>query len=720
MMRAVAGSRQAGLPGRYCEVVHRADDRQPPSSSPGRLSLLGLAWRQLERERASATGLTIAVVLALLPAALLFVESSGTRSDLRAVATASYGVIVHRADARDRGAFDAFQQQVRQVVDPRLGAYMDAGSESASAGPFRIDSTSAGPPVPEVAAADLQVSYTSDLARRVDPIQGVLPNRADGTSSMAQSVADRAGIRLFDTVCIRGASAPPGSTPWCTRVVTLWRPTTAADAGWAAPGAPLQLFTDRDTYFGLLTTAGPQHADAARQYRPRGPAVAAVDGATVQARVRETTAAIQAVRLGDVRSSLNGDLGRYAAARDAVRFPVRLLTVALIPLLLLLVATLARWYVELRLHDLALLRARGWSRARVQSVVLIQFGLLGAIALGLALVGGLALALRAEGGPGGVVPVAPSPGQLIAIAVAAGVPVVAAATFVGLARWASGQRLLRLEHPEARQPRTLSWRGTELNGLLVVPAALLLLVARLAGSGPLLPPGSLGDIGALLVSVAGLVMLVVAVLPAMSLVAEVVGRGRSGVEGTLAQWQLRRWWQRHAAAGFLLVLAFAIASFTAVALATQALNPPDGATVLGPDVGVSLAVGFVCALVAGILAYGLAFLLACRARTDDYTALLVDGLAAPALRRSVAIEQHTILAEGLVVGVLLGVVLAWTDLHGVSLGGQALASAPTTLASIVGAGGAAIAGVLAGAAAAWLVRRSTIGYHLVEQGRRTT
>jgi hypothetical protein len=719
-MGAPAGARQAGHPERYCEVVHRADDRQPPSSSPGRLSLLGLAWRQLAREQASATGLTIALVLALLPAALLFVESSGTRSDLRTVAAASYGVIVHRADARDRAAFDAFQQQVRRVVDPRLGAYVDGGSESAVAGPFRIDSTSAGPPVPQVAALDMQVSYTSDLATRVDPIQGVLPKGGDATSSMAQSVADRAGIRLFDTVCIRAALAPPGSTPWCTRVVALWRPATAADAGWADAGAPLQLFTDRDTYFSLLSAAGPQRADASRQYRPRGAAVAAVDGVTVQARVSETTAAIQAARLGDVRSSLNGDLQRYAAARDAVRFPVRLLTVALIPLLLLLVGTLARWYVELRLHDLALLRARGWSRTRVQSIVLAQFGLLGAIALGLALVGGLALVWRADGGPAGVVPVAPSPGQLLAIAVAAGVPLVAAATFVGLARWASGQRLLRLEHPEARQPRTLSWRGTELNGLLVVPAALLLLVARLAGNGPLLPPGSLGDIGALLLSVAGLVMLVVAVLPAMSLVAEVSGRRRSDVEGTLAHWQLRRWWQRHAAAGFLLVLAFAIASFTAVALATQALNPPGGPTVLGPDVAVSLGVGFASALVAALLAFGLAFLLACRARLDDYTALLVDGLPALALRRSVSIEQHTILVEGLVVGVLLGLVLAWTDLHGVSLGGQALASAPTIIASIAGAGGAAVIGLLAGVTAGWLVRRSAIGYHLVDQGRRTT
>ncbi|HEY4025286.1 MAG TPA: hypothetical protein VGO86_02555 [Candidatus Dormibacteraeota bacterium] len=700
--------------------MHRAVDRQLPSSPLGQVSVLGLARRQLDHERASATGLAIALVLALLPAALLFVESSGTRSDLRTVAAASYGVIVHRADIRDRATFDAFQQQVRRQVDPRLAPYTDGGNESATAGPFRIDSTSAGPPSPAVAAADVQVSYAADLAARVDALQGVLPNRADGTSSMAQAVADRAGIRLFDTVCVRVPSAPPGATPWCTRVVSLWRPATAADAGLAAATAPLQLFTDREAYFGVLGAAGPQHAEASRQYRPHGDAVAAVDGATVQARVREATAAIQAAHIGDVRSSLNNDLQRYAAARDAVRFPIRLLTVALIPLLLLLVGAVARWYVDLRLQHLALLRARGWSRSRVQSVVLAQFGTLGAVALGLALLAGLGFALRAEGGPAGLVPVAPSPGQLVAIAAAVGVPVVAAATFIGLARWASRQRMLRLEHPETRDARTLSWRGTELNGLLIVPAALLLLSARLAGTERWLPPGTLGDVGALLVSVAGLVMLVVAVLPAMSLVAELSGRRRAGVEGTLAQWQLRRWWQRHATAGFLLVLAFAIASFTAVALATQLLNPASTGTVLGPDVGVSLAVGFACAIVAALLTYGLAFLLACRARTDDYTALLVDGLPAPALRRSVAIEQHTVLVEGLLVGVALGLVLAWTDLHGVRLDGQALASAPTTLGSIAGVGAAAVTGLAAGATAGWLVRRASIGYHLVAQGRSTT
>src|SRR5207248_11731624 len=124
-----------------------------------------------------------------------------------------------------------------------------------------------------------------------------------------------------------------------------------------------------------------------------------------------------------------------------------------------------------------------------------------------------------------------------------------------------------------------------------------------------------------------------------------------------------------------------------------------GGTALGPDVAVSLGVGFASSLVAAILAYALAFLLACRARTDDYAALLVDGLPATSLRQSVAIEQQTVLAEGLVVGVALGVVLAWTDLHGVRLGGQTLANAPTTLASIVGAGAAALVGGAAGTTA---------------------
>src|SRR5262249_26036697 len=155
-----------------------------------------------------------------------------------------------------------------------------------------------------------------------------------------------------------------------------------------------------------------------------------------------------------------------------------------------------------------------------------------------------------------------------------------------------------------------------------------------------------------------LAMLVVAALPAMSLLAAARERRQVEVDRTLAQWQLRDWWQRHILAGFVIVFAFAMASFAAVSLAHQVLDrPAAGGSPLGVGDTVSLAVGFVGVLVIALLAYGLVFLFACRSRIDDYTALIVDGLSAARLRRSLALEQHTVLLHGLLVGLGLGLLL---------------------------------------------------------------
>jgi hypothetical protein len=652
----------------------------------------------LKSDRVSAVGVAVALLLGLLPAGLLFVESAGTRADLETTVRTSAGITLEKSGIADAAAFDGYQRQAQAELGPSLARYLDGGAEGGTVGPFVIDSINSSQPGGPATPTPVAVGYMSNLATRVDVLQGVLPKRgtagAEGTASMAQPVADRAGIRLFDTVCVRAQNVPTAQ-PWCARIVGLWQPTSASDPRWTGANAGLTLFTERDQFFPLaaqpsLTITG------ARQFRPVPAAIATQEAATVAQRVRDLRSTIGASGDGQVRTTLDAELDRFAASRDAASFPVRVLTAALIPLLVLLSGIFARWYVELRIQDLALLRVRGWSEGRVRWLVLLQFGVLGISALALVVLGLLVLVWRAESSPAGFGQVAPSQSELVGIAVAAGVPLAAAASFVWLAWWAARQSVLRLDHPEARLTRSLSWRGAHLNSILIVPAALLLLVPRLAGLAGW-PAGGTTDIVTLVLSIGGLVMLIVAALPAMSAAAEARTRHRDDVEATLARWQLRRWWQRHGSAGFLIVLAFTTASFAAVAFAT--------------DHAASLAIGYTTALAAGLLAYGLVLVFACRSRTDDYTSLLVDGLSAAAVRRSLRIEQHTVLAGGLIVGLVLGLVLAWATSPG---------SFASTSSAVTGALVAAAIAVLTGLTVAWLVRRSAVGFHLVEQSRRVT
>jgi len=161
-----------------------------------------------------------------------------------------------------------------------------------------------------------------------------------------------------------------------------------------------------------------------------------------------------------------------------------------------------------------------------------------------------------------------------------------------------------------------------------------------------------------------------------------------------------------------------MASFAAVSLAHQVLDrPAAGGSPLGVGDTVSLAVGFVGVLVIALLAYGLVFLFACRSRIDDYTALIVDGLSAARLRRSLALEQHTVLLHGLLVGLGLGLLLAWTTSSVVGSGSGAGTVAASALIGIVSTTAIAL---WAGAGVARLVRGSAVGFHLAERGRLGT
>jgi hypothetical protein len=112
----------------------------------------------------------------------------------------------------------------------------------------------------------------------------------------------------------------------------------------------------------------------------------------------------------------------------------------------------------------------------------------------------------------------------------------------------------------------------------------------------------------------------------------------------------------------------------------------------------------------------------CRSRVDYYASLLVDGLPATTVRRSVEIEQQAVLVLGLAAGLVIGMILLAATASGIGLGGQAgaLATPPQPAAVIGGVGGTAAVGLIGGLVIAGVVRRGVVGFRLVEQGWRAT
>src|SRR5438128_10788564 len=295
--------------------------------------------------------------------------------------------------------------------------------------------------------------------------------------------------------------------------------------------------------------------------------------------------------------------------------------------------------------------------------------MLAVTAVGVDFVGLLGLAWRADHGSIGLGLSLPGRTELPSIVVAAWLPLLTAAGWlVGLAWWVSRQDVTRLVQPEANPARLLTWRGADLDGLLVLPAVGLLLLRRWIRTPGWGTPAALDDLSGLLLSVGALVLLLMATPCLISLAAEALLCRRADVEGTLAKWQLHRWWQRHTGSGFLIILAFAAAALTAIALAHQGLDHsvPDLSS-RGRAAAISLAVGFAASITVGLMAYGLVFLAACRSRVDDHTALLVDGLSVDALQRSLGLEQAIVLAISLLAGIGLGWVLLWANAPAIGL-----------------------------------------------------
>jgi hypothetical protein len=686
----------------------------------GRLSFKVLAWRHLMANWESSAGVAVALLLIPLPGALLVVDAASARSDLGAVVAGSGGVILQRVGVASATAYDTFQQQAQSQVAGRLAQYFDNGHERAAVGPFRVDSVNSVQRGTPASATNVEVAYISDLAARVEVVQGVVrgPRALGPTASMSLAGAHRIGVNLFDAVCLRAlVRGAAGQSPWCVRIVGLWRPTRPADSRLMGGNSDPQLFADRDEFFALSGAEPPELAVASRLYRPGPATIAPQDAARVAESVRGLRASITVARLGEVRSSLDGNLERYVAARSAVSFPLRLLTASLVPLPVLLIWTLGRWYVALRLHELALLGARGWASLRVQGFVLAQFAMLGASTTAIA-GAGLMLAWPAELGSTGLKLISPSPSELSGIAIVEGSSFAAvAACLIGLARWATAQSVLQLTRPEAESSPSPSWWLADRGVRIALPALLLLLLPRAIGTERWLASGTLGDLSGLAATVAAFVVLVVATLPAMSRAAELTSTRRGQVEdvdGMLAQWQLRRWWQRHAPDSFVIVFAFAMASFAAITLAYRVVDRAGAGSPFGQASIVGVALGLASLVAVALLAYGLVFLFACRSRVHDYTALMVDGLPAAELGRSLGIEQHTVLMEGLLVGVGLGLLLSWTTWSIVDVGGGVGTFATS---AVIGAVLITTIGASAGVGVAWIVRRIAVGFPLVEPGR---
>jgi hypothetical protein len=164
---------------------------------------------------------------------------------------------------------------------------------------------------------------------------------------------------------------------------------------------------------------------------------------------------------------------------------------------------------------------------------------------------------------------------------------------------------------------------------------------------------------------------------------------RTGVAGLLAATQLERRPEQYTAIALVLAASAGIGVFTIAAFLGQLGVSPAGLEAIRTGAEAGLLAGAMGALILALSAFAFHFRWALRRRLVEYGGLFAHGLPSSQVSASLAAEQRAVTWSSLLVGGLLGVGLAVTNLP--PPGGS-----PSNLAAIALGAGAFLAALLVG------------------------
>jgi hypothetical protein len=654
------------------------------------VNLRRLAWRHLTGRPGSGAALVVTISVALcLPALPLVISAAAPARPTGQDLAQAGGVLVQQTGLTDSSQFDRFQAEIEHQLGAVAGAYLDAGAELAAGGAVRFDSVDGQPP--PAGPAQANVVYASDLAAREQLVAGQLArpveNSLQGAVSMRADAASQLGLRLGDVSCLATAGQPvpagaQGRTPgeWCARLVGLWRPLRPEDPYWAhIPAAAL--YTDREDFFAQLATLATPGGQVDRWYAVRPGVVTAADASDFKDALGRAARALSTGRSGSLQTDLGPALDRYAVIGRRVDFSVGTMAALLVAVAVLLVAARAAQFVEVRRADLAALLVRGWPVPRVRRLLRQELGLATGLAVLLVTALGLTATVVTAGRPLTMEVGAGWRGELLLAELATVIGSVA-----GLVVLTAAPLGERADQQAGLRPgtATMSQRLVYINGLLLVPAAsLLLLPDRLAVQHwmSIAPLGA----GGFVVFAVLLALLCAAATGLLPVAASGLAGLVPGPGGVLARLQLRTW-GAGAWAGALLVLATATSGVAASWLAAVALGAVgSGDRAMNRDLVSSLAGGLVASALTALAA---AWLLG---RAGGRSGLPLHDLSTGALRLARNTELTLGIGLSVVAGACLGPGLAWAasarvsdDTLSVTVVALAVAAVATAVALLTG------------------------------------
>jgi hypothetical protein len=373
-----------------------------------RLGTGRIALRQL-RSRAApaiAEGLILASAATLVVSVVLIqsdITDQGLRSTIVAAGTAA-NVIIEQDGISQPATFDAFQQLAAERVRTQLGNTVTPGAQfgvSLTLSAQTLDCTVEGPPV----KCKLSVATYTGISDHAHIVNGrwatVARDGADWEFTASAQATDQTGISLhlvvgteycFQNLAIR-RNAPE---IWCGRLVGTWLPNSVSDPYWAGNVPDSDVIVTHNSFFQILAQIPDAVGASDQQYSPNTASIHASDANGIVSgvsRLRGYSLSNNGVFVSALDSTVSGFLAR----QDASSGPILVTTLGLLVIALAAMGFAAIHLLQSHVPQVALWRARGWSRVRVWGLYSTEFALLAVVATPFAVVASTAISAAATG-----------------------------------------------------------------------------------------------------------------------------------------------------------------------------------------------------------------------------------------------------------------------------------------------------------------------------------
>ena len=568
------------------------------------LTLVGLAVRRLVHNWPLALAQLLGVAAAVtLVASIPLMQSAAAEAGLaQSLGSIGRGAAIeiqetHVSTAAD---FDQFQASSAKLMQQELAESVVPGAHYGLTSALQVltlngvSVTGSGAPPPEF------VRFYENVQSHVQLVAGGwTANNAppgDYQMTLSQQVANRIGLKAGDTYCLRLPSyaylyhsffVPP--VPACFFLSGIWTPVSASDPFWGG-GPPTGLVLDRAAYFRFLPTLIPNpppnpfgsptfiessYTFAGQYWATDLSRVHAADAPQLLSKLEKVQGEFQVGRNADFITGMPAALRAFDARLTNARTAGLLVEVALLAIALYAVGFVGSLFLDGQLREVALWRARGWSRRRLWLLLSLQFAVISLVAAPL----GLALAFKAVQvlaagvlGPTAKISTASLPGlepEVLGI-IAAGLLLLG-----WQAARATDRGLVDTRRQASRPPARPWWRTRNLDLLVAAIGAGLLGYAHFASGATATSDAGSTDPLSLVLPVVALALIAPATLRLLALAPPIIGgRGRP-LTGTLTAWQLKRHAGEHVRLALLLSFAIAIVLFASAYAATDRQNVID-------------------------------------------------------------------------------------------------------------------------------------------------